>query len=102
MNFKNIGNTCPNTAKIPYNIGENKHHSYGKILNLNRKTKIKPFMASREVTSKKYFLPKTLAVLVAPILLLPFFLISIPFDFPIKYPVGIDPIKYAIIKNKIW
>ena len=44
LNFKKIGNTCPNTAAIPYKIGDKRHHSKGRILNLKRNTKIKPFI----------------------------------------------------------
>lgn len=46
LNFKNTGNTWPSTANSPYNIGLNKHHSCGKILNRNKNTNRNPLKLS--------------------------------------------------------
>lgn len=57
-----------------------------------------PFKASKSITIKNHFLPITRFTLVAPVEPLPTCLISCPVNpFTIKYPVGIEPIKYAAI-----
>ena len=57
-----------------------------------------PFKASKSITIKNHFLPKTLLTFVAPVEPEPIFLISSPvLVLTIKYPVGIEPMMSAII-----
>ena len=60
---------------------------------------IKPFKASNINTKIPNLAPITLNTLVAPVFLLPSFLISIPFKFATYNPLGRLPNKYEIITN---
>ena len=60
-----------------------------------------PLSASNNITVKNHFFPRTLFTLVAPVEPEPTVLISCPvFALTTKYPVGIDPIIYAITTVK--
>ena len=59
---------------------------------LRNNTGIAPLTMSAMKTSEPIFQPRIRVMLVAPILPLPFSLMSMPFTLPAKYPNGIEPI----------
>jgi len=76
LNFKNIGQLCPETLNMAEAIYIG---LVGLRINLARRSGNKPFKKSRTKTSIPHFLPTTLTTLVAPILPEPDFLMSMPF-----------------------
>ena len=76
LNFKNIGQLCPQM----HNIAETIYMELvGLRTNLARNSGKKPFKKSRTKTRIPHFFPTTLTTLVAPMLPEPNFLMSIPF-----------------------
>lgn len=97
-NLRKIDLLCPKITAIAHKTGINPME-VKLVANIFAKITGKaPLNASKSITVKNHLLPITLLTFVAPVEPEPLFLMSSPVkSFTIMYPVGIEPIRYAII-----
>lgn len=98
LNCRNTDLLCPRITAIEASTGANPTEAPADTKNLASNTGSAPLKASSKRTIKNQFLPSTLFTFVAPVEPEPIVLMSSPvFCLTTIYPVGIDPIMYAMI-----
>ena len=96
LNCKKMDLLCPTITATDAATGAKPYFAPAVINNFAKITGRAPLNASRRSTIKNHFFPSTLLTFVAPVEPEPIVLISSPvLAFTIKYPVDIEPIKYA-------
>ncbi len=98
LNLRKTGKTCPIIANTPTIIPCVKNSLIGPVVwignHSGKKTTIKPLNISKKVTANPAGRPNTRKLLVAPVLPLPYCLISfLKNNFPIMIPLGNEPTK---------
>ncbi len=97
LKFSQGENTCPATAAIPVSTEVASPACRNSAAN---QTANHPFRASKRKTKYPHFFPRTRPTLVAPMLPLPFFWMSTPWQRAIQAPKGMDPIRNPAPKRK--